>query len=71
MSPKDLIIKLGWIFPEINFELKYASEDRGYELGHIKFKDTDIDEKDFDFGSKEAKAFASKIINKHRSEEAL
>jgi hypothetical protein len=50
----ELITKLGVIFPDIEFEYLYADEDIGYNVGHYKFKDTEIDEAESEQGSKEA-----------------
>lgn len=41
----ELISKLGFIFPNIEFEYFWADENYGYNVGRIKFKDTEILEK--------------------------
>lgn len=38
----ELMKKIGFIFPEIEFEYAWASEDFGCTVGLIKFKDTDV-----------------------------
>lgn len=38
----ELMKKLGFIFPKLEFEYAWASEDFGYTVGLIKYKDTDI-----------------------------
>lgn len=45
-----LIKKLGIIFPEIEFEYAWASEDFGYQVGLIKFKDTVVLEENIPIG---------------------
>ncbi len=37
--PLDLIRKLSWIFPDVEFEIAWADEDLGYNLGIVAFKD--------------------------------
>lgn len=54
----NLMLKLGIIFPEIEFVYMYADEDIGYNLGLVEFKDTEINWQEFVDGSKEAQEFA-------------
>lgn len=58
----NLMKKLGFIFPEIEFEYAWASEDFGYTVGLIKYKDTDILEENIpEGGTKEAYDLACEI----------
>lgn len=50
------------MFPEVEFEYSWASEDFGYTVGLIRYKDTEILEENIpDGGTKEAYDLASEI----------
>lgn len=38
----ELMRKLGFIFPNVEFEYSWSDEDFGYNVGRIRFKDTEI-----------------------------
>lgn len=53
---QDLIKKLSWIFPDVEFEIAWADEDLGHNVGIVKFKDGIVIEEYIpDGGSLEAK----------------
>lgn len=58
----ELILKLGFLFPEVEFEYGWADEDFGHNVAKIKFKDTGIlEEYRPEGGSKEAYELAFEI----------
>lgn len=60
---KDLISKLGRIFPETQFEYSWANEDFGYDVGEIHFKGLNIKENIPEGGTKLAYDMACNITN--------
>lgn len=50
----ELIKKLGYIFPKMEFEYAWASEDFGYTVGLIRYKDTEILEENIPKGGTKA-----------------
>lgn len=68
--PIDLIKKLSWIFPDLEFEIAWADEDLGSNLGTAKFKDGIVIEENIpENGSLEAKKMFFEItqdtLNQH------
>lgn len=68
----ELMKKLGFIFPEVEFEYAWASEDFGYAVGLIKYKDTDILEENIPTGgTKEAYELACEIRQESLKEHCI
>lgn len=58
----DLMRKLGFIFPNVEFEYAWADEDFGYNVGYIIFKDTQLIKEFYPVGgTKEAYDLACNI----------
>ena len=61
-TPYELMVKLSKLFPEIEFQVEYADEDFGYNVGTYTLLDGDsIDENIPDGGSREAIMMAMDI----------
>jgi hypothetical protein len=61
-TPYELIVKLSKLFPEVKFQVEYADEDFGYNVGTYTLLDGDsIDENVPDGGSREAIMMAMDI----------
>lgn len=61
-TPYELMIKLSALFPEVEFQVEYADEDFGYNVGTYTLLDGDsIDENIPDGGSREAIMMAMDI----------
>jgi len=61
-TPYELMVKLSKLFPEVEFQVEYADEDFGYNVGTYTLLDGDsIDENIPDGGSREAIMMAMDI----------
>ena len=66
-SVPGLVEKMSKVFPEIQFNYKYADEDTGYNVGHYIYKNGDIIYKYLpEGGSKEAYEFAFELRPYHK-----
>lgn len=60
--PFPVVKKISEIFPDVTFNVKYADEDLGYNLGEYSIKNGIVtDETEFKQGSEDAKHFAMEI----------
>lgn len=60
-TPFELMIKLSELFPEVTFEVKYADEDFGYNVGEYTLLNGEVEENVPDGGSDEAYLMAMDI----------
>ncbi|KEO80867.1 hypothetical protein [Tumebacillus flagellatus] len=62
-APLDLMKKLSWIYPNLEFEFAWADEDLGRNIGKVKFQDgVAIEEYEPEGGSREARELFFQIM---------